>query len=116
MSKDRPVAAKMTIRRVEGGEARYGCDPRAVQVLLVESQTLPGKPNLAYLTDLFGKNGLKTREVEGVIGVPFLRVCVFRQVEQGLGHVTVDEVVALLRSDPDEIDLSEAQISSTGET
>lgn len=116
MSTSRPVAAKITIRKVEPGEARYGCDPRAVQVLFVESQTLQNKPNMAYLNELFEKNGFQTREVEGVKDVPFLRLCVFRQGEKGLESVTVDEVVAVLKSDPDEIDLTEARITGTDQS
>lgn len=115
MSENRPVAAKITIRKVEPGEARYGCDPRAVQVLFVESQTLQNKPNMAYLSELFSKHGFQTREVEGVKGVPFLRLCVFRQGEKGLEHVKVDEVVTALKSDPDKIDLTEAKIAHQSE-
>lgn len=115
MSKMRPIAAKITIRAVEPGEARYGCHPRAVQVLFVESRTLPSKPNMAYLSELFTKHGLQTREVEGVKDVPFLRVCVFREGDKGVERLRVDEVVAVLNSAPDEIDLTEARIVRTGE-
>jgi len=110
MSKDRHVAAKITIRKVEPGEGRYGCDPRTVQVLFVESTTLPGNQNMTYLTELFQRNGLQTREGERVQDIPFLRLCVFRQGEKGLEQLPVDDVVAVLNSDPDEINMSEAQI------
>lgn len=115
MSENRPVAAKITIRKVEPGEARYGCDPRAVQVLFVESQTIQNKPNMAYLSELLTRQGFQTREVEGVKDVPFLRLCVSRQGEKGLEYVGVDEVVDVLKSDPDEIDLTEAKITGTSD-
>ena len=50
----------------------------------------------------------------GVKDVPFLRLCVFHQGEKGPERVTVDEVVAVLKSDPDEIDLTEARITGGG--
>jgi hypothetical protein len=40
---------------------------------------------------------------------------VFRQGEKGLESVTVEDVVAVLNSEPDEIDLTEAKTSQKGE-
>ncbi len=106
------MAQKITVRKVEPGEARYGCDPRGVQVLFVESTLIGGKPNLTYLAELFQRKGFLTREVDRVAGVPFLRLCVYRD---GLQSVAVDEVMAVLASDPDEIDLSQTNIPRQGE-
>jgi hypothetical protein len=107
MSKRQNMAQKITVRKVEPGEARYGCDPQAVQVLFVESTTLPNKPNLAYLRGLFEGKGFQSKEVDPVKDVPFLRLCVYREAFK---PVTVDEVLAVLRLDPEEVDLSQINI------
>lgn len=104
------MAAAITVLNVEQGQGKYGCQPRGVQLLFVESSTIEGKPNLEYLRSFLEAQGFQVKEGAPVEGVPFLRLC----VTKAQGQLTRAEMLALLEKNP-QLDLSKINRSDSGQ-
>jgi hypothetical protein len=98
---ERNMASKLTIHKVQPGEAKVGCDPRGVQIFYKESTTLKGNPNLVYLSDLLKKHGFQVKEGDQVSDTPLRFLC----VAKAGGTVTREDVLKVLQEDQ-EIDLT----------
>ena len=98
---ERNMASKITVHKVQPGEARVGCDPTGVQIFLKESTNYKGNPNLTYLSDLLGKHGFQVKEGDQVSDTPLRYLC----IAKADGTVTRQDVLTVLESD-EEIDLS----------
>lgn len=98
---ERIMTSKITIHRVQPGEARAGCDPTRIQILYKESTTLGGGPNLAYLTGLLDGHGFRVEEGDWISGTPLKYLCVARAG----GLVAREEVLGVLAEDQ-QVDLS----------
>jgi len=103
MSEGRNSGSKITVRSVKQGNPQGDSDPRGVRIEFKESIIKEGGPNAAHLRTLLESKGYEVMEGAGVENTPFLSL----RVVKGERQIQREEVLAILREDPD-IDLPES--------
>ena len=94
------MGSKITVHKLQQGEAKVGCDPRGVQIFYKENTNVPGDQNRAYLSGLLQKWGFEVTDGDRVSGTPMRYLCVAKTG----ATVKTEDVLDVLKEDT-EIDL-----------
>jgi len=101
MERQEYMGSRITIRKIQQGQAKIGCDPRGFQILFKESGTTGGSPNFAYLRNLLEGKGYRVTEGDRIANTPMTHLC----VASDSVTVTREEIIKVLEKDQ-EIDLT----------